>query len=134
MDGVVLTWLISTNSKTAVAWWNLKPKYQSWQFVHSCDVQQTWIVIRFFVSIGTVLSLHPLRIPIASGTTEVTVTSPFDFPWQSFAFLGRTLWGICVIFKQSHFDVVHSIIRSNQSPSGSAMLMSCPIYKLLTVL
>lgn len=59
----------------------------------------------------------------ASGSAELTGTTP-NFLWQSFAISGQDPPGVRVIFKELHFDVVHSITNSNHSLSGNNVLLA----------
>lgn len=115
-----LTWLISSDtSKTAVTCSHVKQIKKLWHSVYShyflcskCDLLPVFVFLLLF-------SFLLLKWHIAHSNNLIQTSSGRVLLDQ-----GRTLQGVFVIFKQSHFDVVHSITKSNQSPSGNNVLLT----------
>lgn len=117
---VHLTWLISSDtSKTAVTCSHVKQIKKLWHSVYShyflcskCDLLPVFVFL-------LLLSFLLLKWHITHSNNLIQTSSGRVLLDQ-----GRTLQGVFVIFKQSHFDVVHSITKSNQSPSGNNVLLT----------
>lgn len=112
---VHLTWLKSS----AITCSHVKQIKKLWYYIYShyfmcskCDFLPVFVFL-------LLLSFLPLKWHIALSNNLIQTSSGRVLLYQ-----GRTLPGVFVIFKQSHFDVVHSITKSNQSPSGNNVLLT----------
>lgn len=117
---VHLTWLISSDtSKIAVTCSHVKQIKTLWYSIYShfflcskCDLLPVFVFL-------LLLSFLLLKWHITHSNNLIQTSSGRVLLYQ-----GRTLQGVFVIFKQSHFDVEHSIANSNQSPSGNNVLLT----------